>query len=63
VRNPHGVTITQWRYLRELWEEDTLTIGELTAESVARDQQLWVAVQLLEKGGASDLDQVDRGSP
>ena len=25
-----GVTVSQWRYLRELWEEDGLTSGELT---------------------------------
>ena len=26
----NGVTVGQWRYLRELWEEDGLSTGELT---------------------------------
>ncbi len=26
----HGISLSQWRYLRELWEEDGLSSGELT---------------------------------
>ena len=29
-RGSAGVTVSQWRYLRELWEEDALTVGDLT---------------------------------
>jgi len=52
---PHGVTITQWRYLRELWEEDTLTIGELTRRVGRQGPTTVVAVQLLEKAGLVTL--------
>ena len=47
----HGVTITQWRYLRELWEEDGLALGELTQRVGRQAPTTVVAVQLLEKSG------------
>jgi len=47
----HGVTVTQWRYLRELWEEDCLSIGELTERVGRQGPTTVVAVQLLEKAG------------
>jgi DNA-binding MarR family transcriptional regulator len=47
----HGVTVTQWRYLRELWEEDGLSIGELTERVGRQGPTTVVAVQLLEKAG------------
>jgi DNA-binding MarR family transcriptional regulator len=47
----HGVTVTQWRYLRELWEEDGLSIGELTQRVGRQGPTTVVAVQLLEKAG------------
>jgi DNA-binding MarR family transcriptional regulator len=47
----HGVTVSQWRYLRELWEEDGLTTAELTRR-VGREQPTTVvAVRLLERDG------------
>jgi len=47
----HGVTVTQWRYLRELWEDDGLPIGELTERVGRQGPTTVVAVQLLEKAG------------
>ena len=47
----HGVTISQWRYLRELWEEDGLTTGELTRRVGRQGPTTVVAVQFLEKAG------------
>lgn len=47
----HGVTVTQWRYLRELWEEDGLSIGELTRRVGRQGPTTVVAVQLLEREG------------
>jgi MarR family transcriptional regulator, organic hydroperoxide resistance regulator len=47
----HGVTVSQWRYLRELWEEDGLSTGELTRRVGRQGPTTVVAVQLLEKAG------------
>ena len=47
----HGVTVTQWRYLRELWEEDGLSMGELTRRVGRQGPTTVVAVQFLEKAG------------
>src|ERR1700686_5279236 len=47
----HGVTISQWRYLRELWEEDGLSTGELTRRGGRQGPTTVVAVQFLEKAG------------
>ena len=47
----HGVTISQWRYLRELWEEDGLSTGELTRRVGRQGPTTVVAVQFLEKAG------------
>jgi len=47
----NGVTISQWRYLRELWEEDGLSIGELTQRVDRQGPTTVVAVQLLAKAG------------
>src|SRR3974390_3380774 len=46
-----GVTVSQWRYLRELWEEDALTVGQLTRRVGRQGPTTVVAVQLLEKAG------------
>jgi DNA-binding MarR family transcriptional regulator len=45
----HGVTISQWRYLRELWEEDGLSNGELTRRVGRQGPTTVVAVRLLER--------------
>jgi MarR family transcriptional regulator, organic hydroperoxide resistance regulator len=45
----HGVTISQWRYLRELWEEDGLSTGELTRRVGRQGPTTVVAVRLLER--------------
>ena len=47
----HGITVSQWRYLRELWEEDALTVGDLTRRVGRQGPTTVVAVQLLEKVG------------
>ena len=47
----HGLTVSQWRYLRELWEEDGLSMGELTRRVGRQGPTTVVAVQLLERGG------------
>ncbi len=47
----NGVTVSQWRYLRELWEEDALTVGDLTRRVGRQGPTTVVAVQALEKAG------------
>jgi MarR family transcriptional regulator, transcriptional regulator for hemolysin len=47
----YGITVTQWRYLRELWEEDGLSIGELTQRVGRQGPTTVVAVKFLEKAG------------
>jgi len=47
----HAVTVSQWRYLRELWEEDGLSSGELTRRVGRQGPTTVVAVQLLEREG------------
>jgi DNA-binding MarR family transcriptional regulator len=47
----HGITVNQWRYLRELWEEDGLTIAELTRRVGRQEPTTVVAVRLLERDG------------
>lgn len=55
----HGVTVTQWRYLRELWEEDGLSMGELTQRVGRQGPTTVVAVQLLEKAGLVTIAKSD----
>ena len=45
------MTVSQWRYLRELWEEDALTMGDLTRRVGRQGPTTVVAVQALEKAG------------
>ena len=47
----NGVTVSQWHYLRELWEEDGLSSGELTKRMGRQGPTTVVAVQLLERSG------------
>jgi DNA-binding MarR family transcriptional regulator len=47
----HGLTVSQWRYLRELWEEDGLSTGELTQRVGRQGPTTVAAVQLLERAG------------
>lgn len=55
----NGVTISQWRYLRELWEEDGLSTGELTRRVGRQGPTTVVAVQLLEKAGLVTVSKSD----
>ena len=56
----HGVTVSQWRYLRELWEEDALTVGDLTRRVGRQGPTTVVAVQLSGKSRNGDGGQVGR---
>jgi len=51
----NDVTVSQWRYLRELWEEDALSVGDLTRRVGRQGPTTVVAVQLLEKAGMVTL--------
>lgn len=47
----HGVTIGQWRYLRELWREDGITQRELSQRLSMREPSTVAAVRSLESAG------------
>ena len=47
----HGISLTQWRYLRELWECDGLTSGELTRRVGRQGPTTVVAVRSMERAG------------
>jgi DNA-binding MarR family transcriptional regulator len=51
-----GISLTQWRYLRELWEADRLSSGELTARVGREGPTTVVAVRSLEKAGLVRAD-------
>jgi MarR family transcriptional regulator, organic hydroperoxide resistance regulator len=48
---PYGISLSQWRYLRELWENDGLSSGELTRRVGRQGPTTVVAVQSLERAG------------
>lgn len=54
-----GITISQWRYLRELLEEDGLSSGELTRRVGRQGPTTVVAVQLLEREGLVTVEKSD----
>lgn len=58
----HGVTIGQWRYLRELWREDGITQRELSQRLSMREPSTVAAVRSLESAGLvrRRRDDVDR---
>ena len=56
----HEVTVSQWRYLRELWEEDGLSVGELTQRVGRQGPTTVVAVQLLERAGLVTVTKSDQ---
>lgn len=47
----HGVTIGQWRFLRELWREDGITQRELSERLSMREPSTVAAVRSLEASG------------
>jgi DNA-binding MarR family transcriptional regulator len=47
----HGISINQWRYLRELLEKDGLSSGELTRRAGRQGPSTVVAVRSLERAG------------
>jgi MarR family transcriptional regulator, transcriptional regulator for hemolysin len=48
---PHGITIGQWRFLRELWREDGITQRELSSRLDMREPSTVAAVRSLENAG------------
>jgi DNA-binding MarR family transcriptional regulator len=52
----HGISLTQWRYLRELWESDRLSSGELTGRVGREGPTTVVAVRSLERAGLVRAD-------
>jgi len=48
---PHGISLSQWRYLRELWEENGLSSGELTRRVGRQGPTTVAAVRGLERAG------------
>jgi DNA-binding MarR family transcriptional regulator len=58
----HGVTVSQWRYLRELWEEEGLSSGELTRRVGRQGPTTVVAVKLLDREGlvTVEISETDR---
>lgn len=48
---PHGITIGQWRFLRELWREDGITQRELSERLSMREPSTVSAVRSLEAAG------------
>lgn len=48
---PHGITIGQWRFLRELWREDGITQRELSRRLTMREPSTVAAVRSLELAG------------
>lgn len=47
----HGVTIGQWRFLRELWREDGITQRELSERLSMREPSTVAAVRSMETAG------------
>lgn len=58
----HGVTIGQWRFLRELWREDGITQRELSGRLSMREPSTVAAVRSLESSGLvrRERDESDR---
>jgi DNA-binding MarR family transcriptional regulator len=52
----HGISLTQWRYLRELWETDRLSNGELTMRVGRQGPTTVMAVRSLERAGLVRID-------
>jgi len=48
---PYGITIGQWRFLRELWREDGITQRELSSRLGMREPSTVAAVRSLEEAG------------
>ncbi len=48
---PHGITLAQWYFLRELWQEDGITQRELSRRMDVSEPTTTVAVDLMEKVG------------
>ena len=60
--NPHGVRIGQWFFLRELWEEDGLTQGDLSVRAGITAPTTAVSIRRMVKNGlvVRKQDKLDR---
>lgn len=48
---PHGITLAQWYFLRELWQEEGITQRELSRRMDVSEPTTTVAIDLMEKAG------------
>ncbi len=48
---PHGIGVGQWFFLRELWEEDGLTQGDLSSRAGMTAPTTVVAIRRMAEGG------------
>jgi DNA-binding MarR family transcriptional regulator len=46
---PYGITLSQWYFLRELWDEDGLTQRELSRRVGVREPTTGTAIELMER--------------
>jgi DNA-binding MarR family transcriptional regulator len=51
---PHGITLAQWYFLRELWQEEGITQRELSRRMNVSEPTTTVAIDLMEKAGFID---------
>jgi DNA-binding MarR family transcriptional regulator len=51
---PHGITLAQWYFLRELWREEGITQRELSRRMDVSEPTTAVALDLMEKAGLID---------
>ncbi len=48
---PHGITLAQWYFLRELWQEEGITQRELSRRMDVSEPTTAVAIDVMEKAG------------
>jgi len=59
IIDKHGITHGQWRYLRELWEEDGLSQRELSLRVGRQGPTTVSALKLLERSGFARVERSD----
>ena len=62
IIDKHGITHGQWRYLRELWEEDGLSQRELSLRVGRQGPTTVSALKLLERSGFARVERSERFS-
>jgi len=48
---PHGITLAQWYFLRQLWQEEGITQRELSRRMDVSEPTTTAALDLMEKAG------------